>query len=77
MSELLKPNVQLGQTVLRRKYNAGGKDEWVECYVNETYHKLINEFPEDYRQLDGERLEMLVNPNKYPPGAGYMVRKAC
>jgi hypothetical protein len=77
MSELLKPNVQIGQTVLRRKGNGGDFDTWVECYVNETYHKLINEFPDDYRQLDGSPFEMVANPNKWPLGCGYMVRKAC
>jgi hypothetical protein len=56
----IKPNVKIGDTVLRRDRNGGEPDKWVECHVNETYLKLVNEFPDDYRQLDGSNLEMLV-----------------
>lgn len=58
--QLLKPNVKTGDEVLRRDGNGGELDTWERCHVNETYLKLINEFPEDYRQLDGSHLEMLV-----------------
>jgi hypothetical protein len=57
---ILKPNVKLGDKVLRRKSNGGELDTWVECHVNETYLPLINEFPNDFKQLDGNQLEMLV-----------------
>lgn len=60
---MINANVKIGDKVLRRKANGGEPDTWVECEVNETYLKLINEFPEDYRQLDGSRLEMLVSDN--------------
>lgn len=57
---MLKPKVAIGDTVLRRKTNGGEPDSWVQCKVNKTYLNLINEFPDDYRQLNGEPLEMVV-----------------
>lgn len=57
---LLKPNVKIGDEVLRRDGNGGELDTWETCYVNETYLRLINEFPDDYRNLDGSHLQMLV-----------------
>ncbi len=55
----LKPNVKLGEIVLRKRSDSE-PDTWVQCEVNQTYLKLINEFPDDYRQLDGSNLEMQV-----------------
>lgn len=57
----LFPNVKIDDTVLRRSTNGGDPDTWVECNVNETYLRLINEFPDDYRNLDGSHLEMMVS----------------
>lgn len=51
------PTVQIGDTVLRRKSNGGEPDTWVECQVNDTYLRLINEFPDDYRKLDGSNFD--------------------
>lgn len=59
---IIKPVVKLGDIVLRRKQNGGELDTWVECEVNETYLKLINEFPNDYRQLNGSDLKIAVHP---------------
>lgn len=58
----IKPNVKIGDKVLRRKTNGGEPDTWVETEVNETYLKLINEFPEDYRTIGGDTLELIVSP---------------
>lgn len=48
-----KHRLKIGDKVLRRDSNGGEPDKWVECFVNETYLKLIDEFPEDYKQIDG------------------------
>lgn len=64
--EILSPNVKIGDVVLRRKRNGGEPDTWVECEINETYLNLVNEFPEDYRNLDGSHLEILVSQNPSP-----------
>lgn len=57
---MIKPNVKIGDLILRRKSNGGELDTWVECRVNKTYLKLINDNPNNYRQLDGSNLEMIV-----------------
>jgi hypothetical protein len=57
---MIKTTVQLGQKLLRRK--SGDVDEWIEFTVNETYLPLINEFPDDYRNLDGSALQLEVDP---------------
>lgn len=59
----LKPKVKVGDNILRRKSNGGDIDTWVEIIVNATYYKLVQEFPEDYKQLDGSPLEMIVGLN--------------
>lgn len=61
---MLKPNVKIGDRLLRRKSNGGEPDTWVQCEVNETYLKLVNEFPDDYRKQNGSCLEMLVGDPK-------------
>jgi hypothetical protein len=35
-------------------------DSWREFTVNETYLELIEEHPEDYRQLDGSPLPLCI-----------------
>lgn len=57
---MIKPNVKIGDTILRRDGNGGEPDTWVECKVNDTYLKLINEHPSDYKQLNGELLPMMI-----------------
>jgi hypothetical protein len=56
----LKPNVSIGDRLLRLCDGDIEDDSWREFTVNETYLKLIEEFPEDYRQLDGSPLPLCV-----------------
>lgn len=42
-----------GDKMLRRDGNGGEKDTWESFTVNFTYFKLMQEFPNDYRHLDG------------------------
>jgi hypothetical protein len=43
-----------GDKALRRNHNYPDEPQkWIEFTFNETYLKLANEFPEDYRTLDG------------------------
>jgi hypothetical protein len=58
----LKPVVKLGDKVLRKSTSRDEEDiyPWVETEVNETYLRLIHEFPEDYRNLDGTELRMCL-----------------
>lgn len=49
---------QIGDKALRLIYNPPheiNKVVWKEFTVNETYMELINEFPDDYRTIDGKK----------------------
>ncbi len=49
---------QIGDKALRRKYNEPHGINfvmWQEFVFNETYIELANEFPDDYRTLDGKK----------------------
>lgn len=44
-----------GDEALRRNHNYPDEpNQWVRFTFNETYIKLANEFPEDFRTLDGK-----------------------
>ena len=46
----LSEDLKIGDKVLRRR-PSDKEPQWVEVTVNETYLKLIHEFPNDYRLL--------------------------
>jgi hypothetical protein len=56
----LKANVSIGDRLLRLSDGDTDDDSWREFTVNETYLKLIEQFPEDYRQLDGSPLPLCI-----------------
>jgi hypothetical protein len=46
--------IKSGDQMLRRDGNGGEADTWEPFTVNETYLRLIIEFPDDYRYPDGK-----------------------
>jgi hypothetical protein len=56
----LKANVSIGDRLLRLSDGDIEDDSWREFTVNETYLELIEEHPEDYRQLDGSPLPLCI-----------------
>jgi len=47
---------QIGDKALRlNSHYPDAPDKWIEFTVNKTYMQLINEFPEDYRTLEGKQ----------------------
>lgn len=52
-------NVKIGDKMLRRDDNGGEKITWEEFTVNWTYWELMQEFPEDYKHLDGSPVMLI------------------
>jgi len=61
----MQPQVNIGDKLLRRNMSTE-PTTWVEFTVNETYLKLIKEFPDDYRNLDNTPLKLLVTQTYEP-----------
>ena len=50
--------IKIGDRVLRLKEHDFYEDSWLETEVNETYLELIAEFPDDYRHLNGDKINV-------------------